>query len=50
MTSEEYEAYRQANPGYRRDPEAHRAAALSLPAKFRRERARLAGLAARGER
>jgi hypothetical protein len=47
MTAEEYEAYRQETPGYRRDPERHRQAAMALPAKFRRERARAAGLAPR---
>lgn len=49
MTAEEYEAYRQETPGYRRDPERHREAAMTIPAKLRRDRARAAGLAPRGE-
>lgn len=38
-TAEEWAAYRRENPGYRHDSARHSAAALSLPAKFRRARA-----------
>lgn len=50
MTAKEYDAYRQETPGYRRDSERHRTAAMALPAKIRRDRARAGGSAPRGER
>jgi hypothetical protein len=48
-TAEEWAAYRRENPGYRLDSARHRTAALSLPAKFRRERAAAGGRAPREE-
>lgn len=46
MTRAEYEAYREANPGYRRDPEAHRRAWQTVSAR-RRKRIGRAGARAR---
>lgn len=47
-TAQEWGAYRREHPGYRLDSDRHRQAAMALSAKFRRVRARAAGLAARG--
>ncbi len=50
MTPEEYEEYRREDPGYRRDPAAHREAALAVPRRLRLARARAGGAAGKGSR